>query len=104
MVLGALGHSYATAGKLAQATSLLDELKVLSRESYTSPVHLALVALGLGDVDGAFTDLDRAVDARAGWLVFLRADPRFDHLRLDPRFANLLRRVFGSLAEKQQAV
>jgi eukaryotic-like serine/threonine-protein kinase len=103
MVLGALGHSYARGGKLADATNLLDELRVLSQESYTSPVNLALVALGLGDIDFAFAELDRAVDARAGWLVFLRADPRFDHLRADPRFVNLLRRVFGKPSKTQVA-
>jgi hypothetical protein len=43
------------------------------------------------------------VDARAGWLVFLRADPRFDHLRADPRFVNLLRRVFGKPSKTQAA-
>jgi serine/threonine protein kinase/Tfp pilus assembly protein PilF len=101
MVLAGLGHAYAKAGKTSEAMGLLEELRALSRRSYTSPVNLALVALGLGDFDLAFSELDRAVDARAGWLVFLRADPRFDTIQSDSRFATLLHRVFVHPPEKR---
>jgi TolB-like protein/Tfp pilus assembly protein PilF len=104
MVLAGLGHAYASAGRRSEAKALLDELRALSRDAYTSPVNLALVALGLGEYELAFTELDRAVDARAGWLVFLRADPRFDCVRSDHRFASLLRRVFDRPSGKQSAV
>jgi tetratricopeptide (TPR) repeat protein len=94
MVIGALGHAYATAGRNQEATQLLQELRTISDRGYTSPVNLALIALGLGDHELAFAELERALTARAGWLVFLRVDPRFDCVRSDPRFENLLGRVF----------
>jgi serine/threonine protein kinase/tetratricopeptide (TPR) repeat protein len=97
MVIGALGHAYAAAGRKAEAEQLLSELRALSDRGYTSPVNLALIALGLGDYELAFVELERALIAREGWFVFLRVDPRFDCIRSDPRFDDLLRRT-GSLS------
>jgi tetratricopeptide (TPR) repeat protein len=96
MVIGALGHAYATAGRKSDAEQSLLELRALSDRGYTSPVNLALIALGLGDYELAFVELERALIAREGWFVFLRVDPRFDCIRSDPRFEGLLRRA-GSL-------
>ena len=97
MVIGALGHAYATAGRKPEAEQLLLELRTLSDRGYTSPVNLALIALGLGDYELAFVELERALIAREGWFVFLRLDPRFDCIRSDPRFGDLIRRA-GSLS------
>ena len=97
MVIGALGHAYATTGRKPEAEQLLLELRELSDRGYTSPVNLALTALGLGDYELAFVELERALIAREGWFVFLRVDPRFDCIRSDPRFDDLLRRA-GSLS------
>ena len=87
---------YATAGRTPEAEQLLVELRGRSDRGYTSPVNLALIALGLGDYELAFDQLERALLAREGWFVFLRVDPRFDCIRSDPRFADLTRRA-GSL-------
>jgi eukaryotic-like serine/threonine-protein kinase len=97
MVIGALGHAYATAGRKPEAEQLLLELRALSDRGYTSPVNLALIALGLGNYDLVFVELERALIAREGWFVFLRVDPRFDCIRSDPRFEALIRRA-GSLS------
>jgi hypothetical protein len=47
----------------------------------------------LGDVDDAFRWLDIAVEEQAPGLILLRAHPRLDPIRKDPRYAPLLRRV-----------
>ena len=47
----------------------------------------------LGEYDRAFAYLERAYGARDFYLIFLNADPAFDSLRADPRFAELVRRV-----------
>jgi len=47
----------------------------------------------LGDVDSAFEYLERAYAERDGDLTWLQADPAFDSLRSDPRYADLLRRM-----------
>ena len=43
--------------------------------------------------DQALEWLERAVEARSGWLVYLATEPRFDALRGDARFEELLARV-----------
>lgn len=49
--------------------------------------------MGLGDKDAAFEWLEKGYEGRAYGLVFINADPRFDALRADSRFADLIRRV-----------
>jgi eukaryotic-like serine/threonine-protein kinase len=58
-----------------------------------APVYPALVAAGLGDHELALDELERAVKERSGWLVFLRVDPRFDALRGDTRFQQIVDRM-----------
>jgi hypothetical protein len=53
----------------------------------------ALVHTALGQPDSAFTWLDRAVNERTHWLVWLNRDFRWAPLRADPRFAQIGRRV-----------
>ena len=55
--------------------------------------NVALVHLGLGDRDAAFDWLGRAVDERSYRMVNLAADPIFESLAHDARFAPLLERV-----------
>jgi hypothetical protein len=54
---------------------------------------VALIHAGLGERQQALTWLERALDDRAHWLVWLKLDPRFDPLREDPGFVELLRRM-----------
>jgi hypothetical protein len=53
----------------------------------------ALVLVGLGRHDEAIAMLSRAYDARSTLLSYLDRDPRFDPLRTDSRFTDLLRRM-----------
>ncbi len=47
----------------------------------------------LGEKDKAFAELNKSYESREYFMVLLRVDPRFDSLRDDPRFQDLLRRV-----------
>jgi hypothetical protein len=51
----------------------------------------AAVYAGLGEKDEAFQWLERVYEERS--TVNIKADPIFDRLRSDPRFAELLRRM-----------
>jgi DNA-binding winged helix-turn-helix (wHTH) protein/TolB-like protein/cytochrome c-type biogenesis protein CcmH/NrfG len=88
-----VGHAWARSGERVKSVRMLDELKRLSHERYVSPFFIALIHLGLDENDQAFEWLEQAYRERACWLIGLRNDPRFDHLRADPRFTDLLRRV-----------
>jgi hypothetical protein len=51
-----------------------------------------LIYLGLAD-DKVFECLEQTCNDRAGWLMYLAADPRFDPLRTDRRFRSVLDRL-----------
>jgi len=53
----------------------------------------ALVYASLGDKDQAFAWLERADKERDGILARIKVDSRFDNLRSDPRFTELLKRL-----------
>ena len=92
-VRGELGHAYAVAGKEEEALKIMDELKGLSKETYVSPYDVAVIYVGLDQNDKAFDWLQKAYEERSGWLKYLKVDPRFDPLRSDRRFPDLVRRV-----------
>lgn len=91
--LAALARAYALAGKRAEAQRTLNELQHMSNDRYVSPAAVAAIYAALGDKDQAFTWLERAQKEHDGILVRLRVDPRYDPLRSDPRFAQLLKRA-----------
>ena len=93
MMLGALGHAYGTAGRRDEAQEVLVKLEALAQDRYISPLNPALVHASLGANDIALAELEKAFEDRYWYLVFCRVDPRFDPLRSDPRFQDLLRRV-----------
>ncbi len=92
-LLSPLGHGYALAGERDKAQQALDELREMSKRRYISPYLFAVVYVGLGDKEQAFAWLEKAYQDRSFWLIWLKVEPRFDSLRDDPRFQDLLRRI-----------
>jgi serine/threonine protein kinase/Tfp pilus assembly protein PilF len=93
LTMAGLAHAYAVSGRKTEARRLLAELQRLSEQSYVPAHDLALVYTGLGERDKAFGWLDKASEEHSFNLIYLKTEPRFDPLRSDPRFAELLRRV-----------
>jgi tetratricopeptide (TPR) repeat protein len=93
LVKSELGYAFAKAGRREEALRVMDELQRSPGERRVSPFHFALIHIGLGENDRAIDLLEKAYDERVERLVWLRADPRFDPLRLDPRFNDLLTRM-----------
>jgi eukaryotic-like serine/threonine-protein kinase len=92
-IVAVLGYTYGRAGRRQEAQQMLAALRQLSPRRYVSPMLGALIATGLGDLDEAFGWLEQAWQDRAQMMSELQAEPAFDPLREDPRFADLLRRV-----------
>jgi len=90
-----LGHTYARAGRIDETHRVIAELRRRAARSYISPYAFALIYAGMNDPDNTFAHLERAYEDRTHWLAFLRVEPRFDSLREDARFIDLLRRVHG---------
>ena len=62
------------------------------RPANLTPYNLATFHAELGEKDKAFVELSKAYQNREAILGLLNVDPRFDSLRADPRFQDLLRR------------
>lgn len=91
--IGMWGYILAKYGDVAQARAVRDRLIERSKTSFVSPMSLALVNLGLGDIDEVFRQLDRGVAGHVPGVVLVTVDPLFDPLRQDARYRALLRRM-----------
>jgi TolB-like protein/DNA-binding winged helix-turn-helix (wHTH) protein/Flp pilus assembly protein TadD len=91
--LAVLGHAYAASGKRDEALKILSELKQMSGKKYVAPYDLAVLYTGLGEKDKAFEQLEKAIEERSGWVIFLNVEPLFDPLRSDARYKALLKRL-----------
>jgi len=92
--MAARGFVAGTACRPDEARETLAELERLGNRTYVTPYGVALVHAGLGSNDIAFRWLNRAFQERSHWLVWLRLDPRWNSLRPDARFAELVRRMW----------
>lgn len=91
--LPALAHAYALAGRSDEARNILSRLQTDYSGRYLASPLLAHIHLGLGDQDQAIQLLDKGIEERSYWMVFLKMDPVYDVLRRHPRFQNILERV-----------
>jgi DNA-binding winged helix-turn-helix (wHTH) protein len=86
-------HVIAALGALEKNPERLEQLGELQKTRIVSGVHFATVRVAIDDPEHAMRCLERAEAARSGWLVYLRTEPRFDPLRGEARFQELLARL-----------
>lgn len=89
-----LVHAYAVSGDRALARKALQDWEMKSGGKVLSPYLMAAISAGFGERDKAFEYLDQAYRERSlelSW--YLKADPRLDSLRSDPRFQSLWRQI-----------
>ncbi|MGE0133402.1 MAG: winged helix-turn-helix domain-containing protein [Blastocatellales bacterium] len=73
------------------------ELQMLldrGRREYLDPAVLAMTYADLGETEKAIQCLQQAARDGSNFLASLRSEPRYDPLRADPRFAELLTQLF----------
>ena len=88
-----LARIYAQMGREDEARRILDDLIAQSADHYISAVNLAKVFVGLRDKERVLEYLEKAYEERAVRLPYFLPDPCVDHLRSDPRFQSIRRRV-----------
>jgi TolB-like protein len=93
VLLAWLAHAKAVRGECGVAKTILAALDGMRQERFVPAYHVALAYVGLGDADEAFRQLDIACEERDPALVNLKVDPRFEPIRRDTRFSDLLTRV-----------
>ncbi len=93
LTLASLGHAYAVSGEKDKAEQMLARLNELSKQKYVSAYVIAEIYAGLEDKEQALFWLEKAYRERSWWLIYIAINPRFDNLRSDSRFTNLVQRV-----------
>jgi len=88
-----LGHAYAVSGERDRVQKVLDKLKRMSKRMYVPPYYLAAISSDLGEKDQAFEWLEKCLEERDMWLVFLKIDPIWNNVRSDSRFTTLLNKI-----------
>jgi tetratricopeptide (TPR) repeat protein len=90
-----LAHAVAVSGKKADAEKILNDLiSKSSAGSYVSPYNIAVIYAGLADNEKALSWLERAYTERSYYLpVYLTTDERLDHLRSEPPFKDMIRKI-----------
>jgi tetratricopeptide (TPR) repeat protein len=88
-----LGYAYAVAGRTDETRKILADLSEVAKQRFVSPFDFALLYIGLGEKDQAFEFLNKTFDENPYRIAFIKVNPRFDVLRSDARFSELLRRM-----------
>ena len=88
-----LGFAYAVSAHTAEARRILANLLQLHQQGIVPAASLATMYGALGESNEAFIWLEKAYQERDPQLTYLKAGRRFEPLREDPRFAQLVRRV-----------
>jgi TolB-like protein/tetratricopeptide (TPR) repeat protein len=89
-VLPALAHAYALAGRTEEARIILEETKSGKTGRHVASPMVARIHVGLGEFETALDWLQKGLEERSYWMVFLKVDPVYDPIRSHPRFAELL--------------
>jgi serine/threonine-protein kinase len=92
-IQGALGRTFARAGKTRQAHQILEKLGEQSKRRYISPFEMASIYLALDQLDEGFRWLTKAFHDRCFELPAIKVDPKFDAVADDPRFVKLLAKL-----------
>ena len=97
--LAQLARGYFLVGRKGEAQQLWEKLKALSEQQYVPAYSMALVQSAFGEKDQAIRLLAKSYEDHApfdsadlGWIL---VDHRLDSLRSDPRFKNLITRIFS---------
>jgi serine/threonine-protein kinase len=87
------GCALAKMGRTAETRVLLEKLLKLSKETSVPATHIAMLYNALGENDEAFKWLERGIEQRDPKMAFLKVQPRWNNLRGDPRFQEIMKRV-----------
>ena len=89
-LLATLAYARAQAGQTLEVNREVDRLEeYLDRQAtqtYVSQCDLSFIEISRKRTDGAIRRIDRCVADRDFESLFLQVDPRYDPIRLDPRF------------------
>jgi len=90
---GQRGYVYALQGKRREAFQIVEQLQQASKTRHIDPHYIADIYIALGDKDLTFAWLEKAYENHSPDIIMLKVDPKYDPVRSDKRFADLMRRI-----------
>jgi serine/threonine protein kinase/tetratricopeptide (TPR) repeat protein len=85
--------AYAKSGKRDLAKALVERQIRISTNTYVAPFHIAGAYVGLNQKQEALEWLEKAYQERSDQVTYIAKDPRFDSIRNEPEFQELLRKI-----------
>ncbi|MBA4122505.1 MAG: winged helix-turn-helix domain-containing protein [Acidobacteria bacterium] len=86
-------YALAKLGRRDEARAALQELIKLSATKYVPPYNIALLYNALEMRDNALEWLEKGYERRDPKMTFLKVEPKWNNLRNEPRFVDLMRRM-----------
>lgn len=88
-----LAIAYSRTGNAARAAELFAHLEEKSKKDNEAAFRLAQAYAELGNKDRAITLLQQCLRAHDDRMVWIKTEPRFESLRSDPRYLQMLREL-----------
>jgi tetratricopeptide (TPR) repeat protein len=88
-----IAYARGLSGDKKGAAELLNRVLPMRSTRYVSAPAIAWAYLGLGDRQTALEWLERGYEERSWPMIFLGIEPRYDALREEPRFKELVRKM-----------
>ena len=80
-------------GRRDEARAILDKLLGLSQQRFVPPYHIALLYNAFGEREQTLMWLEKALGAGDPKVGFLKVEPKWNNLRDDAQFKDLMRRA-----------
>ena len=93
LITAEMGYVFAASGRTTDALATTRKLNAASQKVFIDPDLVAAIYMGLGDRATTLEWLEKAYDARSGFMVALVSEPKWDGLKSDSHFKDLVRRV-----------
>ena len=91
--IATIGFAQARAGKTVEARAILLELEERAKIRYVPSYTLAQLYTALGEKEKALDLLEASFTNRDSLMAFLKVEPKWDELRSEPRFIELLKKM-----------
>lgn len=85
-----LAFALSANGSAEELNQLIASIEQRALETYVPPYFVGLAHVAAGNIDAAFANLERAVEEKSAWALWLSTEPKLDKIRADERFEALL--------------
>jgi hypothetical protein len=92
-MMAGISEIFALSGESGEARKIATGLNLFAPDSSLGRYRQALLSIALGDKERALALLEDAIRMREPELVWIGVEPRFDSLRTESAFGNVVREV-----------